>query len=318
MICIIIPKEIEKIIEKEIEEIVMNDDVNVKLKEDYQHASREADELDSNNQSIQKQIDEYALRIRKVEEEMQNQEKYEHEYNELCGRLEPEQTEMKYGEMYEVWNSQVETAQECETEIKNITDEEDLDGLEHQIKMLVAENTRLEGVLKDKETLINASILSPNKRYSVIDERTEVDTVGRLSHVIQHNTIVSSLPQQNQSQSRMSQPRADPTTPQFEHRASSINKPQGRVVESRLLTNQLSGSSRNIQSDAHKKVEGLFKLEMWLVLYQIIISKHIWQVLTGSCKPFRLKVKNEQQGATDGEWMRCEKECFHYFTNHNL
>ncbi len=57
----------------------------------------------------------------------------------------------------------------------------------------------------------------------------------------------------------MSQPRADPTTPQFEHRASSINKPQGRVVESRLLTNQLSGSSRNIQSDAHKKVEGLFK-----------------------------------------------------------
>merc|ERR1739845_233086 len=38
-------------------------------------------------------------------------------------------------------------------------------------------------------------------------------------------------------------------------------------------------------------------------------STYCERQMTGGCKPFRMKVKNEQQGAPDGICMRCDKEC---------
>jgi len=50
-----------------------------------------------------------------------------------------------------------------------------------------------------------------------------------------------------------------------------------------------------------KKGDKLFKYKEKSSFYE--------RCLTGSCKPFHMKCKNEQQGASDENCMRCEKEC---------
>jgi len=59
---------------------------------------------------------------------------------------------------------------------------------------------------------------------------------------------------------------------------------------------------RNKKNKDKKKGDKIFK-------YKEKSSWYERQCMTGSCKPFRMKVKNEQAMAEDEECMRCEKEC---------
>ena len=50
--------------------------------------------------------------------------------------------------------------------------------LENQIKMLVAENERLEGVLSNKEQKTNQAVYHPKGQYQVIDDSQRMASHG--------------------------------------------------------------------------------------------------------------------------------------------
>jgi len=87
---------------------------------------------------------------------------------------------------------------------------------------------------------------------------------------------------------------------------------EGVLIKQKFdLLEALSGCERpNIyyvyarhKSDKDKKGKGgkLFRYKEKSSFYE--------RCMTGSCKPFHMKVRNEQKGAEDADCMRCEKEC---------
>jgi len=79
------------------------------------------------------------------------------------------------------------------------------------------------------------------------DERTEVDTTGRLSQVLASGHVIDTQQVSQMQQSRQ-QVRAEPFTPQFEGKPSMGTRPQAQFVTSTLANSTKTASGRIIST----------------------------------------------------------------------
>lgn len=179
------PVYTEKIVEVLKKVVVEDDSVNIRLRDEYRECRMRIEKLDDERDHLIHKIQDYQAKIQDWETRKAYQARFETEFREL--ELKKKELEYRLQESRSIvtMDNHTEHVQDTVTENVEVVREGNVGELEAQIKMLVAENERLETVLKDKESKTNQSVVSPDRTYQVVGERTKYDS-GMHSHVVNH------------------------------------------------------------------------------------------------------------------------------------